>query len=102
MPQIESGIIALLASVASVFVQASKNLVPDSSRDWIAPALLFLLTLVGLGLSFYYGRDPVVGVLEGFFGGATALGFYEGASAIPGVNRVFNGKGWIGNRNGGA
>ena len=98
MPLLESQIIALLAGVATILVQAFKNLVPDSGRDWIPPALLFLLTLAGIGLAMYYGRDPVAGLLEGLFGGASSLGFYEFASAVPGVNRAFNGKGWVGQR----
>ena len=98
MPLLESQIIALLASVASILTQAFKNIIPDEGRRWVPPGLLFLLTLLGLGLSMYFGRDPVTGVLEGFFGGASALGFYEIASNVPGVKRMVNGKGWVGKR----
>lgn len=98
MPLLESQIIALFSSVASIFMQTIKNLIPERGRRWIPLGLLFVLTLLGLGLSMYMGRDPVAGVLEGFFGGAAALGYYEIASNTPGVNRVVNRKGWVGKR----
>lgn len=98
MPLLESQVIALLASVATILTQAFKNVIPEAGREWIPVGLLFLLTLVGVGLAMYYGRDPVAGVLEGFFAGGTALGFYAGASTVPGANKVFNGRGWVGQR----
>lgn len=98
MPLLESQVIALLSSVALIFTQTIKNLIPEGGRKWIPLGLLFVLTLLGLGLSMYMGRDPVAGVLEGFFGGAAALGYYEVGSNVPGVNRVVNSKGWVGKR----
>lgn len=98
MPVLESQLIALFSSVASIFTQIIKNLIPEGGRKWIPLGLLFILTLLGLGLSMYMGRDPVAGVLEGFFGGAAALGYYEVASNVPGVKEVVNGKGWVGQR----
>lgn len=95
MPPLDSGILTLLASVATVFVQLIKGLLDDSLKRWIPLALFVLMVLVGLGLSLYYGRDPVAGALEGFFGFAGAVGFYETANAMPGANKIMNSEGWI-------
>lgn len=95
MPPIDSAILALMASVATVFVQMVKGLVPDHLKQWIPLALFVVMTAIGLSVALYYGRDPLTGALEGFFGFASAVGFYEAASSVPGARRAFNSEGWI-------
>ena len=95
MPAIDSGILTLMASVATVFVQMVKGLVPEDKRQWIPLALFVVMVPLGLAFAFYYGRDPLAGALEGFFGFASAVGFYEAASNVPGARLAFNNEGWI-------
>lgn len=95
MPPIDSSVLAMLSSVAVVVVQLVKGLLDDSVKRWI-PLVLFVVMLpVGVLLAYYYGRDPVAGLLEGLFGFASAVGFYEAASEVPGVKKVMNGRGWV-------
>jgi hypothetical protein len=95
MPPLSSEVLALLSGVATVFTQLVKGLLPEKVKDWIPLILCVLLTGIGCALAVNYGRDPVAGALEGFFAFAAAVGFYEGASALPIVNKAFNGRGWI-------
>lgn len=93
MPQIDSAVLALFASIAAVFVQLLKGLVSETYHKFIPVALFVVMTPLGIALSMYMGRDPVAGALEGFFGFASAVGFYQAAKTIaPGV---VNGRGWI-------
>ena len=94
MPQLDSGVLTLFASVAVIFVQLLKGLVNETYHRFIPLALFVVMTPMGVALAFYSGRDPVAGGLEGFFGFATAVGFYAAGKAIaPGV---VNSAGWIG------
>jgi uncharacterized membrane protein len=95
MPALDSAIIALLATVANIVTQLVKELVPDTAKQWIPLGLVLLTMGVGIGLAAIYGRDLVAGLLEGLFGGASAVGVYEVGSNLPGVSRVYNGDGWI-------
>ena len=95
MPPLDSNILALMSSIGTVFVQAIKGLLPDRAKAFIPVGLIALMIVIGLSLAFYYGRDPLAGALEGFFGAAGAIGIYEGANAIPGVKAVASSKGWI-------
>lgn len=95
MPPLESEVLTLMAAVATVLVQLVKGLLSEEAKDWIPLVLFVICTAVGTGLAFYYGRDPVAGALEGFFGFAGAVGFYEVANVIPGANSVMNDEGWV-------
>lgn len=95
MPVLDPSIIALLAGAANIIVQLFKGLLSDKAKEFIPLIVIVLLTVVGVLLAFGYDRDLIAGLLEGFFAGATAVGFYEGVSSIPGVNKVYNGRGWI-------
>ena len=95
MPPIDSTILSLMASVATIFAQLTKGLLPQKVKDYLALILFVVLVPLGTALALYYGRDPVAGALEGFFGFAAAVGFYETASNVPGAQRVFNKRGWI-------
>ena len=94
MPQIDPAVLALFASVAAVFVQLLKGLVNEVYHRFIPVALFVVMTPLGVALALYMGRDPVAGALEGFFGFASSVGFYQVAKTLaPGV---VNGRGWIG------
>ncbi len=95
MPQLSAEIMALLAGVANIVTQMVKGLIPDQGQKWIPLGLILLTMGAGVALTFAYGRDPIAGLLEGLFGGASAVGFYELASKVPGFDRVWNGTGWI-------
>lgn len=96
MPTIRPEIIALVAAIANVLIQLFKGPIPEKVREWIPIILMFLLTAGGVGLAAAYGYDLLAGALEGFFGAATALGFYATASSIPGVRKVVGSNGWVG------
>lgn len=87
--------IGLLAAIANVLVQLVKGLFSDGLKRWIPLLVIGVLGLAGLGLAAYYGRDLVAGALEGFFAGASSVGFYEIAKSLPGVQLAFNGNGWF-------
>lgn len=95
MPPLDSEVLTLMAAVATILVQLIKGLLSEDIKQWIPLILFVLCTAVGTGLAFYYGRDPVAGALEGFFGFAGAVGFYELTNAIPGARAVMNDRGWI-------
>ena len=95
MPLLESQIITIIAGIATTLTQLLKGLVDEAYKKWIPLVLAVVCTAVGVGLAFYYGRDPVAGALEGFFAFAGAVGFYELASVVPGANSAFNDRGWI-------
>jgi p-aminobenzoyl-glutamate transporter AbgT len=95
MPPIDSAVLALMASIATIFVQLIKGLLSDDFKQWI-PLMLFVVMIpLGIALAMVYGRDPIAGALEGFFGFASAVGFYEAANSIPVVNKLFSSKGWV-------
>jgi hypothetical protein len=95
MLSLSAEVIAFLAAIGNVLVQAIKGLLPEAARPYIPVGLLVVMSLVGIAVAMYAGRDPVVGLFEGFLGAATAVGLYEGAAALPGLNRVYNEDGWI-------
>lgn len=95
MPALSSEVLALLGGAATILAQLVKGLLPEKAKEYL-PIILFLICVpLGAALAFYYGRDPVAGCLEGLFGFASAVGFYEAANAIPGAKTVFNDRGWI-------
>jgi len=94
MPQIDSGIISLLAGIAAALVQLVKGvLLTEEAKRWLPVGVVVLFGLVGTLLAFYYGRDPVVGVIEGTIAGLTACGVYATGKAI--VPAAINTEGWI-------
>jgi len=94
MPLIDSAVLGLFASVAAVLVQLLKGLVDEAYHRWIPLAMFLVMTPLGVALAMYMARDPVAGALEGFFGFAGAVGFYQAAKAV--APSVVNGRGWIG------
>ncbi|HUX30177.1 MAG TPA: hypothetical protein VMV78_06070 [Thiobacillus sp.] len=94
MPLIDSAVLATFSSIAAVLVQLLKGMVDDAYHRWIPLAMFVVMTPLGVALAMYMGRDPVAGALEGFFGFAGAVGFYQAAKAV--APSVVNGKGWIG------
>jgi len=95
MPQVDANIVTFLAGLFAALVQLVKGLVLDNeeAKRWLPLGIVFVATIVGMLLAFYYGRDPVVGLLEGMIGGLTSLGLYAaGKSVAP---NVVNSKGWI-------
>ena len=99
MPAVQSEHIIFIASVFEILVQLFKGPLPQQYRDYIPYALLVLGLGLGLALAVYYGTEPVAGLFEGFFGAATALGFYQIASRVPAVRTAFGSKGWIADNN---
>jgi len=94
VPQIDSGIVALLAGIAAALVQLIKGvLLSEEAKRWLPLAITGLCAIVGTLLAFYYGRDPVVGVLEGVIAGLTANGVYSAAKSV--APNVVNTDGWI-------
>jgi len=94
MPQLDSAVLALFSSVAAVLVQLLKGLVDEAYHRWIPLAMFLVMTPMGVALAFYSARDPVAGGLEGFFGFAAAVGFYQAGKTI--APSVINGRGFIG------
>jgi hypothetical protein len=88
-------VLALLASVSTVAAQLVKGLLSDKLKSYLPLILFVVMVPLGLGMALYMGRDPVAGALEGLFGFASSVGFYEAANSLPGVNTVFNERGWI-------
>ena len=95
MPPIDSTVLSLLAAAATVMVQLVKGLLADTVKQYLPLILFVVMVPLGTALAFYYGRDPVAGALEGFFGFAASVGFYEAANGLPVTKGVFNGRGWI-------
>ena len=95
MLPLDPAVIGWLAVVANILIQLVKGFIPEPGHRWIPLGLFVLMMPLGLLLALYTGRDLVVGLLEGFFGAASAVGLYELASSVPGVDRVFNGRGWL-------
>jgi hypothetical protein len=93
---LDPGVIGFLAAIGNILVQAIKGLLPEGARPYIPVGLIAIMMVLGTAIALYVGRDPVVGLFEGFFGAATAVGIYEGASALPGLEKVYNSAGWIG------
>ena len=93
MPQLDPARMALFLAIVGIVVQVLKTPLPDSAKKWLPVGATVLGMLVGMALSLYYGLDPVGGLLEGLFGGASAVGAYEGLhSALPGVVTE---RGWL-------
>ena len=97
MPAVESSHIVFIAGVFEILVQLLKGPFPEKYREYIPYVMVVVGLLLGLGLGIYYGTEPVAALFEGFFGAATALGFYQVSSRIPGVNRAFGSAGWLAN-----
>lgn len=95
MPSLDPEIIGLLAAVANIITQMVKDLIPEAGKKWIPLGLIVLLMGVGISLAGAYGRDLIAGLLEGLFGGASAVGFYEAANKLPGLGKVWTSAGWI-------
>lgn len=96
MPPVDAQVLAMLSSVAAIFTQLLKGLLPENVRTYIPLILIAILVPLGVGLAFYTGRDPVAGALEGLFAAASAVGFYEAAHVTPGVRLIFKHRGWVG------
>jgi len=94
MPQLDSAVLAMFSSVAAVLVQLLKGLVDEAYHRWIPLAMFLVMTPMGVALAFYSARDPVAGGLEGFFGFASAVGFYAAAKTV--APALANSRGWIG------
>lgn len=94
MPQLDSGVIALLASIISALTQLVKGvLLGEDAKRYLPLGVVFLSAALGIGLAVYHGRDPVAGITEGTIAGLTALGLYATAkSAVP---KVVNSDGWL-------
>jgi len=95
MLPIDLEVVAWLAVVANIVVQLVKGLLPEGAQKFIPLGLFVILVGFGLGLAAYIGRDLFAGAMEGFFGAASAIGLYEGLSSLPGVQKIYNEKGWI-------
>ena len=94
MPQLESSVVALLAGVFSALTQLVKGLLlTEEAKRWIPLGTVFLCAIVGTLLAFYYGRDPVAGVVEGVVAGLSALGLYATGKAV--MPAAINTNGWI-------
>ena len=95
MPQIDSNVVSLLAGVFAALVQLVKGLVFDNeeAKRWLPLGITLLCALVGTLLAFYYGRDPVAGVVEGVIAGLTSLGLYAAGKAV--APNVVNSEGWL-------
>ena len=96
MPVVQSGHIIFIAGLFEILAQALKGPFPQQYRDYIPYVMLVLGLFLGLGLAIYYGGEPVAGLFEGFFGAASAMGFYKLAEKIPVVNAAFGSRGWVG------
>ena len=93
MPQLDPLRMSLFMGIVGIVVQVLKTPLPDSVKEWIPAAACILGMLVGVSLSLYYGIDPVAGLLEGLFGGASSVGAYElGNSVAP---SVVTSRGWL-------
>ena len=99
MPQLDPARMTLFTGVVAIIVQVLKTPLPEAAKKWIPVAATVLGMLVGMALSLYYGLDPVGGLLEGLFGGASAVGAYEmGHKVAP---EVVTSRGWLPTANGG-
>lgn len=87
-------VVAALAPIAMIVVQAVKGLVNEKYRRFIPVALLVFMPILGGALFWYYGGDPVRGAIEGLFAGGAATGFYEAGKGL--LPRAFSSKGWLG------
>ncbi len=96
MPPLESSVLAILSSVATIVVQLVKGLLPEKVKQFLPLIIAVILVPLGALLALYYGRDPVAGALEGLFAFGASVGFYEAASNVPGVRSAFNDRGWLG------
>lgn len=96
MPAVQSEHIFFIASMIEVLTQLLKGPVPEKYRVWIPVALFVVGVGAGLGFGAYYGGDLIAGGLEGFFGAASALGFYQVAKRLPVVETAFGARGWLG------
>ena len=94
MPQLDSAVIALIAGILSALTQLVKGvLLSEDAKRYLPLGVLFLGALVGTLLAFYFGRDPVTGLVEGVISGLTALGLYaSGKSVVP---KAINTDGWV-------
>ena len=94
MPNLDSAVVALLGSILSALTQLVKGVVlGEDARRYLPLGVVFFGCLVGLGLAFYSGRDPVTGLIEGCISGLTALGLYASGKAV--IPKAINGDGWI-------
>lgn len=94
MPQIDSAMVSLLAGIFSALTQLIKGiLLTEELKRWIPLGVVFLCGLVGTLLAFYYGNDPVSGLVAGIIAGLSSLGLYAtGKSIAP---KAINTDGWI-------
>lgn len=94
MPQIDSTVVALLASILSALTQLVKGvLLGEDAKRFLPLGVLFFGCLAGTLMAFYFQRDPVIGLIEGCVSGLTALGLYATAKAA--VPQAVNTDGWI-------
>jgi hypothetical protein len=94
MPQIDSALVSLLAGVFSSLTQLIKGvLLTDEQKRWLPLGAVVLCGVVGMLLAFYYGSDPVSGLVAGVIAGLSSVGLYEtGKSIAP---KAINGSGWV-------
>jgi len=96
MPQLDANVVAFLAALFAALTQLIKGLIFEEdakAKRWLPLGVVLLCALVGTLLSFYYGRDPVVGVFEGTIAGLTSLGMYAtGKTLAP---KAINATGWL-------
>ena len=94
MPQIDSAMVSLIASVLSGLTQLVKGvLLTEEAKRWLPLGVTALGGVVGVLLGFYYGSDPVAGLVAGVIAGLSSLGVYANAKAI--VPGVVNTDGWV-------
>ncbi len=99
MPIVDSAHILFIASIIEILTQLLKGPIPDEYRQWIPGALTVVGLAVGAVFGLYYHTDLMAAVLEGLFGAALALGFYQVTSRVPAVNGAFGNKGWLADNN---
>ncbi len=94
MPQIDSNVVALLSGILAAIAQLIKGAVlSEEAKRWLPLGITVLGGAAGAGLAFYYGSDPVAGLVGGIIAGLSALGLYANGKAI--IPKAINTEGWI-------
>ena len=94
MPQIDSGVVSLLAGVFSALAQLVKGvLFTEEQKRWLPIGIVVFAALADTLLVFYYGGDPVTGLVTGVIAGLSSVGLYSTAKSV--VPSVVNEDGWV-------